>query len=122
MHSIRHFFKISSVVLSCLFISACDDKLTYEYLILHPNMLEQAYSECQINDVAACQEIKRAAHEMGELVYEQASHPEEFGKRILTLQRQMQVSRKNEEQAAHQYDEQSKQLQMMYAIVASHGP
>lgn len=122
MLNIHSVSKNSFMMLLCLFLTACNNKLSYDYLVLHPHTLEKAYSECQMNDTPSCQEIKRAAHDMGELIYEQAADPEEFGKKIIALQQQLQLEQKQNKDARNIYDEHLKKLQIMYAIVASHGP
>ncbi len=85
---------------------------------MHPAELQTAYSACQINDTPSCVVIKQAAHDMGELIYEQTSDPEQFGKKIMALQSQLQLMQKNTEI----YDKQLKKLQMMYAVMGSQGP
>jgi hypothetical protein len=120
------------IVLCCFVLSNCNNELTYNYLVLHLNKLEEAYSNCQIQDAPTCSEIKRAAHDMGEIAYEQSKDPELFGQRIMEQQWLLQkLSKKlNAEKSAQdsrqavreKYDEQFQKLQMMYAVVASHGP
>jgi hypothetical protein len=122
MRNVRNLSKISFTMLSCLFLASCNDTLTYDYLIMHPNELETAYSACQIDNASSCEVIKQAAHDMSELIYEQASDPEKFGKSIITLQQQLQVMKKNSDVSRQAYDQQLKKLQIMYAVVASHGP
>lgn len=103
------------ILLSCLFLLSCNNQSTYDYLMLHPSELEKAYSACQVKDSPSCENIKRAAHDMGEFTYELATHPEQFGKNIMALQQSM--SKQNET-----YHEQCMKLKIMYAILASQGP
>jgi hypothetical protein len=106
------------LMLFCLFLTSCNHTLTYDYFVMHPKELETAYSACQMNDTSSCVVIKQAAHDVGELIYEQTSDPEQFGKKIMALQAQLQVMQKN----SKIYDEQLKKLQMMYAVMGSQGP
>ncbi len=114
--------KISFITLCCLFLASCNDTSSYDYLILHPDKLEQAYSACQTKDDPACKAIKQAAHDMAELMYYQASDPEKFGKSVILLQQQMQAMEQHNEMNSQAYREQLEKLQMMYAILAMHGP
>lgn len=109
------------VLLLSFFLTSCNRTLTYDYLVLHLDKLEKAYSECQSHDAPACPEVKRAAHDMSELVYEQARDPEVFGKRIIAQQWYLHDLRAKKA-PPEMYNEQFQKLQKMYAVVASHGP
>lgn len=122
MHIVQSLSKISFLMLSCLFLTSCNNTLTYDYLVMHPAELQTAYSSCQIDDTSSCVVIKQAAHDIGELIYEQTSDPEQFGKKIMVLQEQLQVMQKNAEVDHKVYDEQLKKLQMMYAVLGLQGP
>lgn len=122
MHSVQSLSRICFLMLSCLFLISCNNTLTYDYFVMHPLELQTAYSDCQINDNPSCVMIKQAAHDVGELIYEQTSEPELFGRKVMVLQQQLQVMPKNTEAERKMYDEQFRKLQMMYAVLGSQGP
>lgn len=122
MRIVQSLSKMCFSMLPCLFLISCNNTLTYDYLVMHPAELQAAYSACQINDSSSCVVIKQAAHDVGELIYQQTSDPELFGKKIMVLQQQLQIMPKNTEAERKIYDEKLKKLQMMYALVASQGP
>jgi hypothetical protein len=122
MRIVQSLLKISFLMLTCLFLNSCNNTLTYDYLVMHPAELQTAYSACQINDTSSCVVIKQAAHDVGEVIYEQTSNPELFGKKIMVLQQQLQIIPKNTEAERKIYDEKFKKLQMMYAVLGSQGP
>lgn len=103
------------ILFSCL-VLGCQQTQNYDYWVTHIKELQEKYAECQQNDTPHCAEIKRAASDVGQLIYEQTTDPEAFGKKILALQESL----KKNSQADH--DEQLKQLKIMYAIVGLHGP
>lgn len=115
-------FQSLFMMLFFLFLTGCNNTLTYDYLVMHPKELEKSYSACQMNDTSSCVVIKQAAHDVGELIYEQTSDPELFGKKIMALQTKLQAMQKNNNMDNKIYDEQLEKLQMMYAVMGAQGP
>lgn len=122
MRIVQSLSKICFLMLSCLFLISCNNTVSYDYLVMHPAELQTAYSNCLVSAAPSCVVVKQAAHDMGELIYEQTSDPELFGKKIMALQEQLLTMKKNTEVERKAYDEQVKKLQMMYAVLGSQGP
>lgn len=122
MRIVQSLSKMGSMILSCLFLTSCDNTFTYDYLVMHPAELQTAYSACLIKENPSCVVIKQAAHDIGDVIYEQTSDPEQFGKKIMALQQQLQAMPKNTEVDRKLYEEQLRKLQMMYAVLGSQGP
>jgi hypothetical protein len=83
-------FLMSSLILIAL--SGCNKKLSYSYLMQHPDVLKQKIADCQSTDEKSKEEIKEceivlyAAANMVSLINEQREDPEKFGLRILNIE------------------------------------
>lgn len=75
-----------------LILTGCKEKLSYSYLIRHPNVLKQAVVNCQsldekaANEVEQCQIVMNAAADLILVINEQQEDPEKFGQQILTTE------------------------------------
>lgn len=70
-------------------LSGCEKKPTYSYLMLHPNHLQELYSQCSEDAVSAsqpCDLIARAQADFAALVNQRQQDPERFGARIMQEQ------------------------------------
>jgi len=105
-----------------LLLLSCSNTSSYDYFIMHPNELQKAYSACQINETSRCVVVKQAAHDVSEVIYEQTRDPEQFGKKIMILQAELEMMKKNNAADRKTYEEQLKKLQLMYAVLGAQGP
>ncbi len=85
----HNFCRFFLILFSSFILLAChQEKLTYHYLMTHPNALQQAAKHCQTtaNQAETCQVVMSAANSFTRLLMEQQQAPEKFGDRILSAQ------------------------------------
>lgn len=78
--------KLLGLFLIASLSSACGEKTTYDYLMQHPDFLQQRYHHCiehSSDSQAACNTIMRAQNDFAELVNQRDQDPEGFGARVL---------------------------------------
>lgn len=86
------FQKIALMVLVTLVLTGCEEKITYSYLMQHPNELKKAILDCQRNganteeQARQCEMVMYAANNMLSIITEQQADPEKFGQRIMETQ------------------------------------
>lgn len=136
-------FHLLKVVLFVLLFSllGCKQKVTYLYLLQHPNEIESRISTCQLSDSDECKLVKQASEDFLTLNNQRIQDPELFGRTILLEQEKLlktkeelqalQNEMKSKNDAAMQkkltalnevYQEQSKKVATLLAIVASTSP
>jgi hypothetical protein len=74
------------MMLICLLflVSGCKEKLTYDYLMMHPNTLEREAMRCQFTvDAPQCNMILNTAADFISLANAQHNNPEQFGETIM---------------------------------------
>lgn len=96
--------KTKFMLLVCVssLLVACNEKLTYEYLVQHPQVLKREADQCQsgtTNDPARCRMVMNAKMNFDAMYNDRQVHPEQFGERLLSLQTEL-VKLKTEMQAA----------------------
>lgn len=81
--------KILVIIAIVSALSACNEKLTYSYLMEHPNELKQEVVRCQLmeektrDQAARCETVMNAAENIASIMDEQQQDPEKFGQKIL---------------------------------------
>ncbi|GEM_PF-2828065 len=123
------------LLLMSIGLTGCDQSLTREYLLLHPDYLLKEYQRCQNQDSSLpCDFIVKTAEEFMRVSNQRNTDPEEFGKMI--LQGQMKLSDLQDKIAVLQaktkspaeeqqltdlrraYENQSQQIQMWLSVVS----
>lgn len=81
--------KILVIIAIVSALSACNEKLTYSYLMEHPNELKQEVVRCQLmeektrDQAAQCETVMNAAENIAAIRDAQQQDPEKFGQKIL---------------------------------------
>lgn len=118
------------VAIACSLLMGCQQPLSYDYLMLHPKAINDAYQQCQLQELAQCKEVEAAARDFAALLYEEMTAPQRFGKKVmdaqLTLnalyQQYQQSSAAKKAEAKKAYDVQNKKIRYLYAVIAMNGP
>lgn len=125
------------VLISCLLfaVTGCQEQNdTYDYFMSHPKALKKEFANCQTIESAKCAIVMRAADDFTQLVEEQNNDPESMGQKIMQSQQQLSVLLQEYEQAKlsgdekkiqlarEAYQDQSKKLKFLYAVVAMRSP
>ena len=73
------------------------------YYNLHPNELQKAIVECSKNQSAQenCEQLKETASQVNKLAYQLRLDPQEFGKKILSLQEKIAKQEASLRDASH---------------------
>lgn len=81
------------LLIVCSFLlSACQKKLTQNYLFTHPSVLKAELNNCYARDnksneqITYCEMVEKTANEFSALLIEQQQAPEKFGQRIMQAQ------------------------------------
>jgi len=83
------FQKIFLVILLPTALVGCTEKITYTYLMQHPNQLKQAIVTCQAKNertkdqASQCEMVMYAAANMLAIISQQQEEPEKFGQRLM---------------------------------------
>lgn len=105
--------------------------LSYDYLMTHPQDLQELFYQCQQKQTVSCDTVQRAMNDFSVLINEQAFNPQQFGTRIMHAQQQLmnlyqeyQLAKRESHHdqillAEEAYRDQQQQLQMLYQVVAS---
>ena len=72
--------------LICITLTNCKHKLTYDYLIEHPILLEKEAILCQTNPQSQCKIIMSAMNELIVMNEIQFVHPQKFGEIVMKTQ------------------------------------
>jgi hypothetical protein len=78
-------FKMS-VVFLCFALSSCQQTLSYDYLMQHPDVLEKEYEYCRNQTRTQCDEVVRAAEDFRSLIQKHNEDPESTGLQIMQAQ------------------------------------
>lgn len=71
----------------CIFVlSSCQQTLSYDYLMQHPEVLQKEYEQCRAQSTAQCDEVVRAAEDFRMLTQQRAENPELMGWQIMKAQ------------------------------------
>lgn len=134
MYIINFLFKSSVILLISLLLASCKQEMTYEYLMLHPHVLEKEFAGCRRIDSTECDVVDRAAKDFNRFVDEQTNDPELFGQRIMQAQREVtrlliEYEKTNQTQdvnkikiAKQTYQDQLQNLRVLYAVAALRSP
>lgn len=78
--------------LSVATLSACQENVTYSYLLRHPDFLQNESLRCSVSepetqeDVAYCQLVARAMTNLADMAKTQQSKPEKFGMLVMATE------------------------------------
>ncbi len=126
--------KIILMICLLLAVTGCQQKDTYDYLMLHPKELKKEFVNCQTLQSAKCEMVMRAADDFSSLLEDENNDPEAVGQKIIQTQQQLDLLLKNYEQAKqsgdkdkiqladNEYQNQVKKLNILYAVVATRSP
>lgn len=108
-------------------LMSCQNKLTYDYLLTHPQYLQSQYERCENVELPECEMIRRAAMDFGALVKHQMQNPDRFGQEIREAQQQLielksSYAKNNTPDAKQAVEDQQRKLNGMYAVIALHTP
>jgi beta-N-acetylglucosaminidase len=83
--------RIISLFFLTIVLTACDKKMTYSYLMTHPQVLQTAVEKCQEDnsDEETCRVVSYAANNMITIINEQQKDPEKFGEKLMQSQWQL---------------------------------
>lgn len=119
---------ISFIVLVSL--AGCSHALTYDYLMLHPDLLQKKYAACEINFSVDCEMIRQAATDYTQMLREREYDPTAFGLKIMQAQQRLvdlRLTRKQAELSGDKkilemtdeaYAAEYQKIQEFYTIVA----
>ena len=131
------------IVSFALFLSlmGCNEELTPAYLIQHPEILQQKINSCQLDkqksldEIKQCRMIMAMATKLQIFIEEQGSDPEEFGEKLLALQKNLAADEqalgalkaKNApadkvNEAKNIYDEKRNEIAIMLAVIGMNSP
>lgn len=88
--------KFILVLVMLLGLSACEKKLTYSYLISHPQELKAEMDRCQTSDNndQRCEIVLYAAANLTAIIRDQQADPQKFGQRVMNAQVQCVADKK----------------------------
>lgn len=88
--------KFILVLLMLVGLTACEKKLTYSYLISHPQELKAEMDRCQTSDNndQRCEIVLYAAANLTAIIRDQQADPQKFGQRVMDTQVQCVVDKK----------------------------
>jgi hypothetical protein len=123
-------FKTGLLLGSLFMLSGCrQEPMDYDFLVTHPDAMEQALSRCQATPTegADCIVVRRAANTFSELVNERSANPEEFGRKIIATQMKLAMMQKAAADAhgdqkqviQKEYDQQRHDTEVLIAVVAA---
>lgn len=81
--------KFLILTLSAFMLTGCNNEMSYNYLMQHPQVLRHEVTDCQSaeaktqREISQCEIVMYAAANFNALVDEQQSDPEKFGQRIM---------------------------------------
>ncbi len=102
----KSILKIFTIFMCCSALFGCQQKLSYDYLMQHPEVLQKEYEKCRAQSTASCDEVVRAAEDFRLLTQQRAENPELMGLQIM--------------QAQMSGDE--KKVKVLYAVVRATSP
>lgn len=122
--------QISLVLLVSLM--GCEPTLTYDYLMLHPDVLQEKYAACEESYQAAeCDMVMQAANAYSTMLKEREYDPVEFGLKVMQAQEQLVELANMKEQANASGDQkiikmaneayaaEYQKIREFYAVIAS---
>lgn len=122
-------FRLGISAFCMLWLSSCEGQpLTYQFLMTHPERLEQEAARCEAIQSSSCDIVKQAATDFLELEIKRRNSPEEFGQQIMQEELQMAnklemlQQAKNSREAQAAYEEQRDKVQRLLAVVAATSP
>lgn len=83
------FLKNQTLVLLMSMLAGCNETHTYSYLMQHPAVLKDEFTQCQASiqktkeQAAQCEIVLNAAANMMTMMNEQQQDPEKFGQRVM---------------------------------------
>lgn len=84
--------KYVSALLLMFFLSGCDQKITYSYLMRHPDFLQDENLRCGVSEMmtpdeaAYCQLVERATTDFMKMANTQQTQPEKFGLLVMSTE------------------------------------
>lgn len=72
-------------------LTGCEEKISYSYLMEHPQKLQKEVEKCEENNSATeeCKIVSYAANNVMMLINEQQADPEKFGDKLLQQQTEL---------------------------------
>lgn len=138
---IQNYMKHIIILAVVCLLAGCKESMNYSYLMLHPNMLHQAYAACEEASFQGqdCDLVKKAGENFAALVDQRREDPELFGHKILLAQQtvslmadhlsetQQQLSAKPQDPTLQEqvktmqktYEDQQLQVKVLLAVVRS---
>lgn len=112
--------KLSITSFLLLLLSGCHrETMDHDYLMRHPDVLQNAYSACERTDnLPNCDQVRAAARDFMVLVDLRSRDPEKFGSQIMELQSQL-AKLKAEHATDGKIQDIHRQLSLLYAVVAA---
>jgi hypothetical protein len=88
--------KFILILVMLIGLTACEKKLTYSYLISHPQELKAEMDRCQTSDNndQRCEIVLYAAANLTAIIRDQQANPEKFGQRVMDTQVQCLADKK----------------------------
>lgn len=84
-----------TVFVCAYLLYGCQQTLSYDYLMQHPEVLQKQYEQCRAQSTPLCDEVVRAAEDFRLLTQQRAENPELMGFQIMQAQQAGDVKKVN---------------------------